>query len=407
MGINYNSKIVTDGLVLHLDAANYKSFKGEPTTNLISDPFALSGNPGSFSWGGLEATCTRTNILPNAQMSSISPYWMKIELTNTSGTARISTISLSGLTVGIDYCFSAYVYSSDSRITSVRLGTHNTGVSTDQSKTEYTASDIGSIKRIQTVFRSVSGGQLEVLQMSPSNVSGMTFYITGVQIEQKSYPTPVVNGTRGATVETGGGWADLSGNNNGTLVNNPTYSSSNNGAIVFDGTNDYILIGSNKYQYQNNFSIEAIARFTSTPNNAGICPARHPIIYNHDYGYNFWIESSGLATFAIYNTFNDAKFLRSLSSVVGQNYFHMVGTKSDTLVSLYINGELNSFDNLTTNAVYYYPSLPQFVVGGYANCGGQKYYSTGNISQIKIYNRLLSGSEIKQNFNAARGRYGI
>ena len=41
-------------------------------------------------------------------------------------------------------------------------------------------------------------------------------------------------------------WRDLSGNNNsGSLVNGPTFSSANGGSIVFDGTNDYVQIGSN------------------------------------------------------------------------------------------------------------------------------------------------------------------
>ena len=33
--------------------------------------------------------------------------------------------------------------------------------------------------------------------------------------------------------------------------------------------------------------------------------------------------------------------------------------------------------------------------------------STGNVSQVQIYNRVLSQQEISQNFNATRGRYGI
>jgi hypothetical protein len=41
-------------------------------------------------------------------------------------------------------------------------------------------------------------------------------------------------------------WTDLSGKgNNGTLVNGPTFSPTNGGSIVFDGTNDYISFPNN------------------------------------------------------------------------------------------------------------------------------------------------------------------
>ena len=43
---------------------------------------------------------------------------------------------------------------------------------------------------------------------------------------------------------------------------------------------------------------------------------------------------------------------------------------------------------------------------GYASGGGYPYFN-GNISQIQIYNRALSATEILQNFNALRGRYGV
>jgi hypothetical protein len=34
-------------------------------------------------------------------------------------------------------------------------------------------------------------------------------------------------------------------------------------------------------------------------------------------------------------------------------------------------------------------------------------YMNGNIAQVQIYNRALSATEIRQNFNATRKRYGI
>jgi hypothetical protein len=39
-------------------------------------------------------------------------------------------------------------------------------------------------------------------------------------------------------------WFDLSGNSNsGSLVNGPTFDSANGGSIVFDGTNDFVNLG--------------------------------------------------------------------------------------------------------------------------------------------------------------------
>ena len=46
-------------------------------------------------------------------------------------------------------------------------------------------------------------------------------------------------------LRTGTSWKDISGNqNNGTLINGPTFNSNNGGSIVFDGTNDYMTLGS-------------------------------------------------------------------------------------------------------------------------------------------------------------------
>ena len=36
MGLGHSPSIVTNGLILCLDAANYKSFKGTPATNILN-----------------------------------------------------------------------------------------------------------------------------------------------------------------------------------------------------------------------------------------------------------------------------------------------------------------------------------------------------------------------------------
>jgi hypothetical protein len=203
-------------------------------------------------------------------------------------------------------------------------------------------------------------------------------------------------------------WTDLSGNNNtGTLVNGPTYSSANGGSLNFLGTSSqYVTLGNDKFKYQDNFTVEAWARFPNLPNNPGsACGARHPIIYNHDYGYNILISNDGKVYWNVYSSSSNNINISSSNLAVGQNYFHTVGIKSGTLCSLYVNGVLQATANLSTNAVYY-QNFP-FVIGGFATCGPNKFYCTGNIAKVSVYNRVLSATEVSQNYEALRGRFGI
>ena len=75
---------------------------------------------------------------------------------------------------------------------------------------------------------------------------------------------------------------DISGNNiTGTLVNGPTFNSANGGAIVFDGSNDYVNLGINPSCYSpTGFTIDAWVKLT---NNGGANPIL--CIYNNFFIY--------------------------------------------------------------------------------------------------------------------------
>ena len=80
MGIAYNSKIITDGLVLCLDAANPKSYPGSGTTwydlsgngnhgTLINGPTYNSDNKGSIVFDGIDDYVSFTNPLNQSQLN--------------------------------------------------------------------------------------------------------------------------------------------------------------------------------------------------------------------------------------------------------------------------------------------------------------------------------------------------
>ena len=76
----------------------------------------------------------------------------------------------------------------------------------------------------------------------------------------------------------------------------------------------------------------------------------------------------------------------------------LVVTKSSTTYNLYTNGSLS----LSGSGVDL--SLTQYNLG---RRGDNLFYVNGRIPQASIYNRALSATEILQNFNATRSRFGV
>jgi hypothetical protein len=391
MSVNGHSKILSNGLVFYVDAFNNKSYIGEPTTNLNSDPFALSGNPGSVSWGGYEYTVTRTNSLPLASMADISPYWIKCTLSSASS-GRVAVLGTGGLTTAVDYIVSAYVYSADSNITSIQWNSHNGTVSTDGAVVGYSSSDTGTIKRISRIFQSVAGSQLEVLQTNNAAI-GSVFYITGVQTEQKSHATPVVNGTRGNTQ----GLVDLTRNSTVNLANSGYDSNAN---ITFDGSSNYINVPNNSLLTPtSNMSWEFVV------NPAAIT------IYKSIFSKNYYGNSTGFICLHTQNNSLrlEASDVASSTRQLDTNFSNILTLNTNVHCVLTYNG---SVFTLYKNGVFVGTASWTYGLGSNNvadfNVGtGWPGYWNGKIHLFKIYNRVLSASEALQNYNATRKRFGL
>ena len=192
----------------------------------------------------------------------------------------------------------------------------------------------------------------------------------------------------------GNTWTDLSGRgNNGTLENSPSYSSSNKGNLSFNGTTQRVVCG-NASNLQ--ITVGTISAWFNADNgNAGY----NGIIAKQS-AWGLFVASNVLVA---YDWGNNTE--RSTGITVGNsswNYAAMtftetVGTPSNNAI-VYLNGR-----PVLTATIKHQNQNIQVMVGE-ANAGQ---YFGGNIAQTSIYNRVLSASEIIQNFNAIRGRYGI
>jgi hypothetical protein len=186
----------------------------------------------------------------------------------------------------------------------------------------------------------------------------------------------------------------------GTFANTPTYSSANGGTLVFDGSDDMIIIPENSALNTQTPSVEVWVKTNATTQNG------------------FWFEKGQVnSQYSLFQEGGDIQWRQNFSGSVTNlstttatymntsNWYQVVGTFTSGARRLYINGVLVNSDTqsgtITTNA----NGMSIGVYGGFN--GSRGYYYNGNIASVKVYNRALTASEIQQNFNANRGRFGI
>jgi hypothetical protein len=184
---------------------------------------------------------------------------------------------------------------------------------------------------------------------------------------------------------------DLSGSGNtSALTNGPTYLSSNLGTFVLDGSNDYILVNS-QANILSKTAYTKIAYFYVT----SFGSANNIISGGFSGQHAFWLFSS--------NKLN-AGHNGAWATVVGATtlslntwYFGAVTYNNSTGWKLYLNGREDGTSADTTT----FTGNQEISIGSY-NTGNN---FTGRISNIQVYNRALSATEIFQNYHATKGRY--
>jgi hypothetical protein len=190
----------------------------------------------------------------------------------------------------------------------------------------------------------------------------------------------------------------LIGGIGGTLVNGVGFSSLNSGYFSFDGTNDYILIPDNSsLNTFTNMTLEVIVRYTTT--NDQIFAQK----WNYSggsQGYTLEIYTSAIVA-ACYAS-GSSYLSVSISGYPINNTYHIILTLSGSTQTLYINGV-----SVATNSSGSVPNISgtSFTIGNRSNLSGT--YLGGNVYSTKFYNRALSATEIKQNYNATKRRYGL
>jgi hypothetical protein len=199
-------------------------------------------------------------------------------------------------------------------------------------------------------------------------------------------------------------WRDLSGNtNNNTLTNGPTFNSANGGSIVFDGVDDFCQGTIPSSAFSSAHSICCwFYRNTITNWSA---------LFSNNVGTN----SCSILTFMDGTNFLGVNQVgvqaANIAADIGSHLNRWIyvtitfaGASSGNTVTVYVykDGSLltNSgplYWNLSTGTSYY--------IGRHHQTEVQ--ILNGNIPSVSVYNRALSASEILQNYNAQKSRFGL
>jgi hypothetical protein len=217
---------------------------------------------------------------------------------------------------------------------------------------------------------------------------------------------------QGSYPKTGSTWFDISNNgNNGTLTNGPLYTGSDYGAIVFDGTNDFVT--GSVINTPNQLSVFSFVN--PKPRAGSVYPniiskwSADPGINNRSWvigilpgGINYILVSSN-------GTYENNTIKRfEFSSSVSNNIWTQVGfTFNNGTLIPYLNGApANYTASLNANITSIHTSSVGYTLG-YSKDGVFDTYFSGSIANAQIYNQSLSPFQVWQNFNAYKSRYGI
>lgn len=378
-----------NGLVFCLDAGNTKSY-GDNTENLITNS--------EFAYSQLSGNTTATGS------QSFVPYGRNtaVNFVNNggSGNTYIYQDFNTSFTTGTQYVISIF---SNSSTISFDQGGLASG--------KFTLLNSGSIPLGNNWWRhwNLYSATVNNPNVTPqvTITPGQNITLCGWQVERSPTVGPYY-ATTGTAKNRGTTWTNLLSSGNGTLTNGPTYSSADGGSLVFDGVDDHTQTSYN-LGWNNTNSVSIIIFVNPTGNGPFLGKSSYEWRFNKSSNTSFtfthWDNTlGGQHTNGPVITINDM-FTNGLWVSIGFVWNHL-----ENKVFIYKNGVLYNSYNWVDASINRVLSegvkIGGNIYGSGSGSGGGSYFN-GKIGPLSIYNRALTSSEISQNFNAFRGRFGI
>ena len=439
MGLNYNPTIVPDGLVMYFDPANSRSSVG--SGNTIYD---LTGNSNTCTFSATPTydVASKGNLLlaGYGTVAHTSTLWGSNQFTlsvwakKTSGSRGIM---ISKDTNYIDHAYNgktlASFYATASYSPRQYLLYGNTPANFNEWR-HYTSTYDGTVGSLYENGALIGSTNMSVeieKTTDPFNIgrwnggsiefSGklgtmMTYNraLSAQEIKQNydatkgrylTQPNIVTSGLilnydmsdyRSAPF-TGNYIYDLSGSGNtGELLNGPVSSSLNDGALIFDGSDDYIDVPSIS-SISGDFTVALWFYSTAASENI----YKRLIDFNYETGFwlgryantDTWgggiIEPNG--PYGIYLPFTN------------NQWHYLVSIRRGSTHILYGDGITSTVSNNVSSGTL--TSVYKLLIA--RQPAGANQFFAGRIAQVQMYNKALSAQEVLQNYNATKSRFGL
>lgn len=423
------SNIVTNGLVLSLDAANRNSLSSAPVVNLVTNPL-FSGSNNTQTQAITSNWVFSGDSGPNGfrfytgSIAGVTPLFSGEGMVGTLGPNTVPNnrriYYQGGSQANTTYTLSFYYYMTGSLISGDLVLIIEYSGSTSVKSVYYplTSASLNTWTRNVTTF-TTGTGSTGITNWGPvmSFSSPTGLFMQRLQVEKSPYANDFVTGSRSLI------WNDLSGNSNATLLSSsvsasiPRFNSLNENLLNFDGIGSYAT-ATTTWSYLSSSALECVFKTNTLSGFKTIFGYRHNEGFSLPTIGSIYLNGSSLAA-SVITTTQVYRTVTASTTIATNTFYHVVLNKNTTVgtLEIYVNGSLNgtqtfdpvSYGQWTTTGSYIGSNLLD--IGKSSNTSVAQGWAvstlSGSIPLARLYNRTLSPSEIQQNYNALKARFNL
>ena len=200
-------------------------------------------------------------------------------------------------------------------------------------------------------------------------------------------------------------WYDLVGNDDATLPNGATYSTDNGGILTFDRASEQSAHAGDLGGALTTFTAETWVNFNTLDLTAGNATCTITEVYAST-PINYSIACGALGNPNIWQGGyfdGSAWHLAGNLTAVINTWYCMTATYDGTNVRFYVNGELN--DTVASAVTPTSSGLGMHIAERWDAPYYPQSYLDGSVPVVRLYDRALSGAEVRQNFLANQSRF--